>query len=100
MLPATLQAMQVLLPLRRPAGRPPSQLHAMLDRGLLKLAKTVADVLNAHPWCVYGPSAAVLVERPACGMRPTLPSTIEMWVQDLTILTQAATHDTHLHMQC
>ena len=50
-LPAILQAMQVLLPLRRQAGRPPSQLHAMLDRGLLKLAKTVADILNTHPWC-------------------------------------------------
>lgn len=52
-LPAILQAMQVLLPLRRQAGRPPSQLHAMLDRGLLKLAKTVADVLNTHPWCAF-----------------------------------------------
>jgi hypothetical protein len=52
-LPAILQAMQVLLPLRRQAGRPPSQLHAMLDRGLLKLAKTVADILNTHPWCAF-----------------------------------------------
>ncbi len=50
LLPAMLQAMQVLLPLRRAAGRPPSQLHAMLDRGLLKLAKTVTDILNDHPW--------------------------------------------------
>lgn len=58
-LPAALQAMQLLLPLRRAAGRPASQLHAMLDRGLLKLAKTVGNILNAHPWrvpCSHTPS--------------------------------------------
>ncbi len=50
-LPSVQEAMAALLPLREGAGRPRSKLYAMLDRGLLKLAKVSTDVLETHPWC-------------------------------------------------
>lgn len=49
--PALLQALQQLLPLRRQLPGPVSQLSAMLDRGILKLAKSMIDLLSTHPWC-------------------------------------------------
>ena len=49
MVPALLQALQALLPLR---AQRPSQLGAMLDRGLLKLAKAVTQIQETHPWYV------------------------------------------------
>ena len=42
-----LAALQALLPLR---NRRPSQLGAMLDRGLIKLAKAVTQIQETHPW--------------------------------------------------
>lgn len=36
------------------------RLLALLDRGLCKLAKTLTDLVNTHPWSCY-----------ACGMVPT-----------------------------
>ncbi|GIM07011.1 hypothetical protein Vretimale_11220 [Volvox reticuliferus] len=40
----------------RPPGRafPRSHLHAMLDRATLKLLKTLAQVLEVHPWSFHG----------------------------------------------
>jgi hypothetical protein len=49
-LPAVLQALQVMLPLQPPLPTRGSQLHAMLDRGVLKLAKTIANIQDTHPW--------------------------------------------------
>ena len=54
--PALLQALQQLLPLRRQLPGPVSQLSAMLDRCVLKLAKSMTDLLNLHPWCVLSSS--------------------------------------------
>ena len=42
-----LAALQALLPLR---NRRPCQLGAMLDRGLIKLAKAVTQIQDIHPW--------------------------------------------------
>ncbi len=36
---------------------PPPRLLALLDRGLCKLARTLTDLVNTHPWSCY-----------ACGM--------------------------------
>lgn len=44
-----LAALQALLPLR---NRRTSQLGAMLDRGLIKLAKAVTQIQETHPWSV------------------------------------------------
>ena len=46
--PAFLQALQVMLPLRTAK---PSQLGAMLDRGLVKMTKAVTQIQETHPWC-------------------------------------------------
>ena len=48
---ALLQALQTLLPMRAQRRRLPNQLAAMLDRGLLKLAKSVTQIQQTHPWC-------------------------------------------------
>ena len=50
--PALLQALRTMLSLRAQRARLPSQLAAMLDRGLLKLAKSVTQIQETHPWCV------------------------------------------------
>jgi len=50
--PALLQALRTMLSLRAQRARPPGQLAAMLDRGLLKLAKSVTQIQETHPWCV------------------------------------------------
>lgn len=47
---AVLQALQVLIVQRPAVADPRNQLHAMLDRGLLKLAKTLRGAVDAHPW--------------------------------------------------
>ena len=47
--PVLLQALQTLLA-ARPAKS--TQLAVMLDRGLIKLAKVVTNVQEAHPWLV------------------------------------------------
>ncbi len=49
--PAMLQAVQAMQALR-PARAPKSQLLAMMDRGVLKLVKTLAQIQETHPWCV------------------------------------------------
>lgn len=48
--PVLLQALQTLLAARPPKGAPRSQLAVMLDRGLIKLAKVITNVQEAHPW--------------------------------------------------
>lgn len=48
--PALLQAAGALAGARPPAGAPPSRVGAMVDRGVLKLLKTLAQVQEAHPW--------------------------------------------------
>ncbi len=50
--PALLQALRTMLSMRAQRARPPGQLAAMLDRGLLKLAKSVTQIQETHPWCV------------------------------------------------
>jgi hypothetical protein len=59
--PALLHALQALLPLR--AARP-SQLGAMLDRGLLKLAKAVTLIQETHPW--WAQHAPNFIKPPGC----------------------------------
>ena len=49
--PALLQALRTMLSLRSQRARLPNQLAAMLDRGLLKLAKSVTQIQQTHPWC-------------------------------------------------
>ena len=51
-MPDMLQVLQSLLQLRpeQPLGR--LQLHAMLDRALVKLARTLVGTQEAHPWYV------------------------------------------------
>ena len=48
--PVLLQALQTLLAARPAKGAPRSQLAVMLDRGLIKLAKVITNVQEAHPW--------------------------------------------------
>ncbi|KAK9787255.1 hypothetical protein WJX73_002919 [Symbiochloris irregularis] len=50
--PALLRALQQLLPLRRSLTGP-SQISAMLDRCILKVAKSMTDILGLHPWSLY-----------------------------------------------
>ena len=52
--PDMLQVLQGLMQLRpdQPSGR--TQLHAMLDRALVKLTRTLVGVQEAHPWCASG----------------------------------------------
>lgn len=47
---AVLQLLGAMLPLRPPRPDPRNQLLAMLDRGLLKLVKSVKDAQDTHPW--------------------------------------------------
>ncbi|KAL3137934.1 hypothetical protein ABBQ38_005181 [Trebouxia sp. C0009 RCD-2024] len=51
--PVLLQALQTLLAARPAKGAPRSQLAVMLDRGLIKLAKVITNVQEAHPWSFY-----------------------------------------------
>ena len=55
--PALLQALRTMLALRAQRARLPNQLAAMLDRGLLKLAKSVTQIQETHPWCAARGSA-------------------------------------------
>lgn len=48
--PAFLKCLQELLPLRHGSTSRRSQLHAMLDRAILKLTKIFTNVLETHPW--------------------------------------------------
>ena len=50
--PVLLQALQTLLAARPAKGTPRTQLAVMLDRGIIKLAKVVHNVQEAHPWSV------------------------------------------------
>jgi len=64
-LPALLQALQTLLPFR-PASHPLNKPLAMLDRGLLKLIKTLTDVRDMHPWAFYTAEVLLPVSNLAC----------------------------------
>ncbi len=48
--PALLQAAQALLDLRSRAAVPKSQALAMLQRGVVKIVKTLGKVQECHPW--------------------------------------------------
>lgn len=48
--PSMLQALQALLANRPSKTSPHSQLSVMLDRGLIKLAKTISNIQDTHPW--------------------------------------------------
>lgn len=48
--PAFLKCLQELLSLRHENTSRRSQLHAMLDRAILKLAKIFTNLLETHPW--------------------------------------------------
>ncbi|KAK9830439.1 hypothetical protein WJX72_011753 [[Myrmecia] bisecta] len=65
--PVLLQALQTLLGLR--PGKPTmrSQLFAMLDRGLLKLAKALCNIQEMHPWSCYHCSVFVPALEFCCG---------------------------------
>jgi hypothetical protein len=47
--PALLQAAGAL-PAARPERAGPNRVVAMVDRGVLKLVKTLAQIQEAHPW--------------------------------------------------
>lgn len=51
-LPSLLQALQALLAHHTLKAHPRSQLAVMLDRGIIKLAKTIGNIQDTHPWCV------------------------------------------------
>lgn len=59
--PAMLRALHELQALR-PAKAPKSQLLAMLDRGILKLMKTLSQVQETHPWCDTGLAACPILQ--------------------------------------
>ena len=48
--PTLLQALQSLLAAKPTGDSPRTQLAVMLDRGLIKLAKVITNVLETHPW--------------------------------------------------
>lgn len=50
--PVLLQALQSFLSTKTAGNSPRSQLAVMLDRGLIKLAKVITNVLETHPWSV------------------------------------------------
>ncbi|GBF94095.1 hypothetical protein Rsub_07082 [Raphidocelis subcapitata] len=50
--PALLQAAAALAA-ARPERAPPSRVVALIDRGVLKLVKTLAQIQEAHPWSFH-----------------------------------------------
>ena len=50
MVPAGLQALQAFHAVRPASEGMRAQLHAMLDRSLIKLAKALQKILDMHPW--------------------------------------------------
>ena len=54
-MPDMLQVLQGLIQLRPQQSSQRTQLHAMLDRALVKLARTLVGTQEAHPWWVTAP---------------------------------------------
>ena len=50
--PASLQTLQAFHAMRPKGITMRAQLHAMLDRALIKLAKLLKDTQEIHPWSV------------------------------------------------
>ena len=48
--PVLLQALQSFLAAKPAGDSPRTQLAVMLERGLIKLAKVITNVLETHPW--------------------------------------------------
>lgn len=63
-----LQVLQGLLQLRPQQPSQRTQLHAMLDRALVKLAKSLVGIQEAHPWCA-GPLIRLTLRRACLQMR-------------------------------
>ncbi len=64
--PALLQAAGALLA-ARPARAAPSRVVAMVDRGALKLVKTLSQLQEAHPWSFHHAGALLPCMELSCG---------------------------------